>query len=365
MDDIKKHQPPLQKLNKVIDWEIFRPILESELLNKSKVKGGRPPFDKLLMFKIIILQRYFNISDDQTEFQIKDRLSFMDFLNLELSDKIPDAKTIWFFKDQLCKKGLTEKLFDLFTVTLNSKGIIAKEGSMVDASFVDVPKQRNNREDNAIIKKGAVPISLAKNKNKLAQKDTDARWITKNNERHFGYKNHINADKKTKLINNYSVTNASTHDSVELENLVNETDNILYADSAYRSEHIETHLKEIKCTSEIHEKAYRNKPLSENQEKNITFPTDAKLAKKVIDTCRKIADKEDIPLRQSYSLTAPELLRQAYNRKSPRQKKKTIKATRRIRTIGRAMLRDLLRKMNDKQLKPHIDTLLNSASILF
>ncbi len=147
MDDIKKHQPPLQKLNKVIDWEIFRPILESELLNKSKVKGGRPPFDKLLMFKIIILQRYFNISDDQTEFQIKDRLSFMDFLNLELSDKIPDAKTIWFFKDQLCKKGLTEKLFDLFTVTLNSKGIIAKEGSMVDASFVDVPKQRTNRED--------------------------------------------------------------------------------------------------------------------------------------------------------------------------------------------------------------------------
>ena len=94
MDDIKKHQPPLQKLNKVIDWEIFRPILESALLNKNKAKSGRPPFDKILMFKIIILQRYFNISDDQTEFQIKDRLSFMDFLNLELSDKIPDAKTI-------------------------------------------------------------------------------------------------------------------------------------------------------------------------------------------------------------------------------------------------------------------------------
>ncbi len=140
---------------------------------------------------------------------------------------------------------------------------------MVDASFVDVPKQQNNRGDNAIIKKGAVPISLAKNKNKLAQKDTDARWITRYNERHFEYKNHINADKKTKLINNYSVTNASTHDSVELENLVNETDNILYADSAYRSEHIETHLKEIKCTSEIHEKAYRNKPLSENQKKTM------------------------------------------------------------------------------------------------
>ena len=268
MDDINKHEPPLQKLDKVIKWEIFRPILESELLNKNKGKGGRPPFDKLLMFKILILQRYFNLSDDQTEFQIKDRLSFMDFLNLELSDKIPDAKTIWLFKERLGKNGLTEKLFDLFTETLNAKGIIAKEGSMVDASFVDVPKQRNNREDNAIIKEGSVPISFAENKNKLAQKDTDARWTTKNSEKHFGYKNHINADKETKLINNYSLTNASTHDSVELENLVKEKDKILYADSAYRSKQIEKHLKEIKCTSKVHEKGYRNKPLTESQKKN-------------------------------------------------------------------------------------------------
>ena len=131
------------------------------------------------------------------------------------------------------------------------------------------PNNETTEKTTQSSKKEQSPISLAKNKNKLAQKDTDARLITKNNERHFGYKNHINADKKTKLINNYSVTNASTHDSVELENLVNETDNILYADSAYRSEHIETHLKEIKCTSEIHEKAYRNKPLSENQKKTM------------------------------------------------------------------------------------------------
>ena len=130
-----------------------------------------------------------------------------------------------FLKINCVKRDSRRNSLDLFTETLNFKGIIAIEGSMVDASFVDVPKQRNNREDNAIIKKGAVHISLAKNKNKLAQKDTDARWTTKNNEKHFGYKNHINADKKTKLINNYSVTNASTHDSVELENLVNETDN--------------------------------------------------------------------------------------------------------------------------------------------
>jgi transposase, IS5 family len=129
------------------------------IIEQKQSEGGRPPFDKLLMFKIIILQRYFNISDDQTEFQIKDHLSFMDFFNLELSDKIPDAKTIWLFKERLVKNGLTEKLFDLFTETLNAKGIIAKDGSMVDA-----PKQRNNREDNAIIKEESVPISFAEKK---------------------------------------------------------------------------------------------------------------------------------------------------------------------------------------------------------
>ena len=102
-----------------------------------------------------------------------------------------------------------------------------------------------------------------------------------------------------------------------------------------------------------------------SKKKNITFPTDAKLAKKLIDTCRKIANKEDITLRQSYSRTSLGLLRQAFNRKSTRQNTKALKATRRIRTIGRAMVRDLLRKMSDKKLRPHVDTLLNSATILF
>ena len=100
------------------------------------------------------------------------------------------------------------------------------------------------------------------------------------------------------------------------------------------------------------------------QEKNITFPTDAKLTKKVIDTCRMIAEKEVIPLRQSYSPTTSALLRQVSNRKTPRQRKKAIKATRRIRTIEHTMVHELLRKMNDKQLKPHVDTLLNAIGIL-
>ena len=203
--EIRGKQTPLAKLNLVIDWEIFRPILDASFAKEPKGLGGRPSFDKILMFKITVLQRYYNLSDEQAEFQIKDRFSFMDFLGLSLTDKVPDEKTIWAFKEHISKDGLSQKLFELFTNTLSSNGIIAKEGSIVDASFVDVPRQRNKKDENADLKQGAIPLEFAKldtngKQSILAQKDCDARWATKNSEKHFGYKNHVNADKSTKII---------------------------------------------------------------------------------------------------------------------------------------------------------------------
>lgn len=278
-DQLKKinaHQPPLNKLDKVIDWGMFRKPIEEALYIEAKAPGGRPPFDRVMMFKILILQKYYNLSDEQTEFQIKDRLSFMQFLGLQIGDKVPDEKTIWLFKEQLKEKKLSEELFTLFTGQLMHHGIVAKEGSIVDASFVDVPRQRNTREENADIKKGAVPLEFGKkdkqgNRSKLSQKDTDASWMTKNRERHFGYKDHVNVDNKTKLITKYSVSGASPHDSTELENLIDETDNQLHADSAYRSEKIEKYLKDKECKSFIHEKGYRANPLSPQQRESNTI----------------------------------------------------------------------------------------------
>lgn len=270
---IKEYNPPLSRLNEVINWELFRETIETALYVKPKGAGGRPPYDKLLMFKILVLQKYYNLSDEQTEFQINDRTSFRQFLGLEIGDKIPDEKTIWFFKEQLANHNLSEKLFELFTSQLLHKGVIAKEGSMVDASFVDVPRQRNSREENDYIKKGAIPTSFAKKdkngkRSKLSQKDIDARWVTKSGERHFGYKNHINADAKTKLITKYSTSSTSPHDSTEIENIVDITDNKLHADSAYRSKDIEIFLEGIDCKSFVHEKGYRNNPLTEEQKKS-------------------------------------------------------------------------------------------------
>jgi IS5 family transposase len=276
LEKINAHQPPLNKLDKVIDWEMFRTPIEEALYVEPKAPGGRPHFDRLMMFKILILQKYYNLSDEQTEFQIKDRLSFMQFLGLQIGDKVPDEKTIWLFKEQLKEKQLAEDLFNLFAGQLLGQGIVAKEGSIVDASFVDVPRQHNTREENADIKKGAIPLTFGKkDKNgkhsKLSQKDTDATWMTKGGERHFGYKDHVNVDEKTKLITKFSVSSASPHDSTELENLIDETDNQLHADSAYRSEKIEKYLNEKKCKSHIHEKGYRANPLTEQQRESNTI----------------------------------------------------------------------------------------------
>ena len=267
---IKEYQPPLAKLDKVIDWEMFREPIETALYVEPKGAGGRPPFDKLMMFKILILQKYYNLSDEQTEFQINDRTSFKQFLGLKIGDTIPDEKTIWNFKEQLANKNLSGQLFEMFTLSLMDKGIIAKEGSMVDASFVDVPRQRNSKEENADIKKGAVPLEFAKRdkngkQSKLCQKDTDARWMTKAGERHFGFKDHINADEETKLITKYSVTSAAPHDSTEIESLIDKSDNRLHADSAYRSKEIEEYLKANECESFVHEKGYRGNPLTDTQ----------------------------------------------------------------------------------------------------
>jgi IS5 family transposase len=278
----------LERLNKSIDWEMFRPIIDAAL-NKSGKKpenGGRPPFDHILMYKIVILQRCNNIGDDKTEFLINDRLSFQRFLGLRQCDIIPDAKTIWNFKEQLMKAGVGEKLFDLFVEHLEAKGMITHSGSIIDATFVDVPRQRNTREENKTIKEGKTPEEWKLNEDmkagkvekteeekrkehKVRQKDTDARWAKKNDETHFGFKNNAKMDKDSKLLTKQNATAGSVHDSQALVDLVDESDKVIYADSAYVGEdlHAEVKKKNPKVELKIHEKGKRNKPLTEEQKK--------------------------------------------------------------------------------------------------
>jgi len=261
---------PLVALNEVIGWEMFRPLLNKAFRKEPKAPGGRPPYDYVMMFKILILQRLYNLSDEQMEYQINDRLSFQRFLNLDLSKPVPDQNTIWLFREKLTKAKLVRQLFRKFDTHLEKQGIMAHEGSIVDASFVEVPRQRNNKDENKKIKDGEIPEDWEENSHKLSQKDCDARWMTKNKERHYGYKNSIKTDKHTKFIQKYEVTDASVHDSQVLEDLLDKTDEgtELYADSAYSGKPIADMLKRKKVTNCIHEKGYRGHPLTEKQKQH-------------------------------------------------------------------------------------------------
>ena len=105
---------PLERLAAVIDFEVFRGDLERALACSDRSKGGRPPYDAVLMFKVLVLQTLYTLSDDQTEYQLKDRLSFMRFIGLALHDPVPDAKTIWLYREQLARAGAVERLFARF-----------------------------------------------------------------------------------------------------------------------------------------------------------------------------------------------------------------------------------------------------------
>lgn len=256
---------PLEKVAGKIDFELFRPILNIVYKRVASDKGGRPPYDNVLMFKIMLLQEWYHIADDMTEYLINDRLSFQRFLGMSLNEKVPDAKTIWLYKETLKNSGKYRELFNFFTQQMEQMGVITRTGSIVDASFVDVPRQRNKRNENEKIKAGEVPDEWTENKKR--QKDTDARWTEKNGEKHYGYKDHVKVDRDSKMIVDFKVTDASVHDSRAIVDLIDEKDKELHADSAYVGEELHKNIveKSPNLKLKIHEKGYRNRPLTDEQ----------------------------------------------------------------------------------------------------
>ena len=226
---------PLVKLDELIPWNKFRSTLNRAFKKVRKSNAGRPPYDYVLMFKMLVLQSLYNISDHQVEFQVRDRLSFMRFLGISLEDNVPDEKTLWAFREQLVQSKAIDKLFAKFDRYLSDIGYKAECGSIVDASIVEVPRQRNSRDSNKKIKEGEIPEHWEDNPNKLRQKDVDARWTKKRGETYYGYKDHISIDAKHKLIRSFEVTNAAMHDSHIFGVLLKgkNAGNHVWADSAY------------------------------------------------------------------------------------------------------------------------------------
>ena len=218
----------LEAFAAVVDFEMFRPELEAALGYGDGAKGGRPPFDPVMMFENPGhpgAEQSF--SDDRAEFLINDRLSFMRFLGLGLSDRVPDAKTIWAFRERLTKAEAIEALFTSFDLAIREAGYIPMSGQIVDASLVSAPKQRNTDAEKKDVIEGRIPDGWKHHPAKLRQKDRDARWTLvfgkarerEDGTRHidiaipvFGYKSHASIDRRHGFIRRWDVTDASRHD---------------------------------------------------------------------------------------------------------------------------------------------------------
>jgi transposase, IS5 family len=276
-EKLNQKQDLLVRLNRVIPWETFRPQLNQIHEKVRKSQAGRKPTDVVVLFKMLVLQQLHNISDESLEYQVNDRLSFMQFLGFDLMSEVPDATTVWLFRKHLRDAGLVEALFEQFDGYLITQGYAAKGGQIVDATLIPVGVQHNSKEENAQIKAGEVPTSWAEKPHRQAQKDVDARWTKKHGKSYFGYKDHIEIDAAHRLIRRYVVTPASVWDGQVLGHLLDEDNEVdtIWGDSAYRSVLIEEVLELLGFESEINERAYRNHPLTaaqieDNREKSRT-----------------------------------------------------------------------------------------------
>src|SRR3712207_6582591 len=219
------------------------------------------------MVKVLVLQASYSLADERTEYLIKDRLSFMRFLGLSLADPVPDANTIWSFREALTRAEIggrpaIEVLFARFDAALRAAGFLAMGGQIIDAAIVVCPKQRNSEDEKRDIKAGRIPEEWKHSPAKLSQKDRDARWTVKWSKAKpnedgtprvdiavpvFGYKNHIGIDRRHGLIRTWTVTDAARYEGALLPVLIDKTNTAsdVWADTAYRSKANEQHLAEI------------------------------------------------------------------------------------------------------------------------
>ena len=261
---------PWARIAAVVSLELFRPRLEAVWRTppvERKSKAGRKPWDAVVMLKAIVPCELYNLSDDQVELQLRDRLSFMRFPGLGLEDPVPGARTVRLYREQLAQAALVETLLDGLGGGLKARGWLAMGGRIVDASIMPAPKQRGGRDGNATIKNGKAPDDRERQPARRARKDTGARRAKRRGKSHFCYKSHVNVDRRHKPVRRYHVTDAAVHDSQAVDAILDgdNTPSQVRADSACRSAGIEAKLKENGLKYRLHRQAHRNRPLGERE----------------------------------------------------------------------------------------------------
>lgn len=184
----------LSQISDLIDWEPFR-ILEEMYDNKSE-RGGRPNYDVILMFKILVLQQWYGLSDLEVERQMADRISFMSFLGFP--GQFPDSRTIWLFKERMAETGKKEVVWAELQRQMDAMGLQVKRGTVQDATFIEADPGSSKKP---------------RGENAKTRRSRDGTWAMKGKESHFGYKLHQITDIDYCLIRNIETSTASLHDS--------------------------------------------------------------------------------------------------------------------------------------------------------
>jgi len=255
----------LDKIDKLIAWKKIERTLEKKYKKRASA-DGRPAYPPLPMFKLLLLQRWYGLSDPAAEEALKDRISFIRFSGFSLESSLPDHSTICRFRNTLLEINLYEALFAEVNQQLEEKNLLVKasNGAIVDATIVEssrrprkvidvIPEDRREEETEA-------PIAIT------YSADPDATWIKKGNRPYYGYKAHVSVDAKDGYILGGYVTPAHTADTSEFTRLVDElnlpADSLILADKGYASQKNRTLLQERRYRDGIMDKAVRNKPLT-------------------------------------------------------------------------------------------------------
>lgn len=252
---------PLLKFDEIVNWEGFRLTLEEIRPQKDKRRGGRPPLDVVLMFKMIFLRHYYDLSLKQVEFQVLDRLSFRRFLGLSLEDPVPDTNTVWVYEERLIAHDLIKPLFVDLMIQIENAGYSARGGQIVDATIVEAPK-RQRRKDDDDDDGNQTPAQRR-------QQEPDARWTKKHGHSFYGYKDHLAVDHRHKLIRGFEITAANKHDGHLLAEVLdpNNTSGDVWADTAYRSQENEAMLARRGYRSQINRPKPRHKAMPKHTDK--------------------------------------------------------------------------------------------------
>jgi transposase, IS5 family len=237
----------LLKIDGQINWRPFENLL-APLYHPTQ---GRPSHPPLMMFKALLLQQWYNLSDPGLEEAIGDRLSFRRFLGLSFADPVPDETRICRFRNKLAQADLGERLFAMLAEQLTAKRLIVRRGTLVDATLIKAQVRPPRRGE--------------------ASSDPDAEWTSRGKDGHFGYKGHLAVDESSGLIRRLALTGANFPESYKFEEMVIGDEAAMFADSAYTQRARKTALREKGVFCGIMSRAWRSHPLSERQKKRNRF----------------------------------------------------------------------------------------------